>query len=175
MSTDVTSPKGQLLNRAAREYKAFHEAIQGLNEEHMTEVWLGSWSIRDVVGHVTGWHREMAPALERITRGERPVLPGVWRRKDGGFLVRGKVTDPRTGKKHQVLKPLDVLTPLDARAWLFSEHGYSPDGIFSVENICDNLGVDLRQLRQQARARELTTPRLRNVRYASIKISDGRR
>jgi len=77
MSTDVTSPKGQLLNRAAREYKAFHEAIQGLNEEHMTEVWLGSWSIRDVVGHITGWHREMAPALERITRGERPVLPGV--------------------------------------------------------------------------------------------------
>ena len=51
----------------------------------------------------------------------RPVLPGVWRRKEGGFLVRGKVTDPRTGKQHQVLKPLDVTEALDAKAWLDSE------------------------------------------------------
>lgn len=54
----------------------------------------------------------------------KPVLPGVWRRREGGFLVRGKVTDPRTGKQHQVLKPLDEVTaptPLDAKAWLEAE------------------------------------------------------
>ena len=71
------STKQDLLNEAAREYKAFHESIQGLNEQHMTEVWLGTWSVRDIVAHITGWHREMVPALERIARGERPVPAGV--------------------------------------------------------------------------------------------------
>lgn len=69
--------KEQLLNAAAREYKAFHEALQGLNEEHMNEVWLGTWSIKDIVAHISGWHREMGPVLERIARGERPVPEGV--------------------------------------------------------------------------------------------------
>ncbi len=69
--------KQDLLNEAAREYKAFHETIQGLNEEHMTEVWLGTWSVRDIVAHISGWHREMTPALERMARGERPVPAGV--------------------------------------------------------------------------------------------------
>ena len=70
------STKQELLNSAAREYKAFHETIQGLNEEQMTEVWLGTWSVRDVVAHMSGWHRELGPALERLARGERPVPDG---------------------------------------------------------------------------------------------------
>ncbi len=71
------STKQDLLNEAARQYKAFHETIHGLNEEHMTEVWLGTWSVRDIVAHIAGWHREMGPALERMARGERPVPEGV--------------------------------------------------------------------------------------------------
>ena len=70
------SVKQDLLNEAARAYKSFHEAIQGLNEEHMTEVWLGTWSVRDIVAHISGWHRELGPALERIARGERPNPAG---------------------------------------------------------------------------------------------------
>lgn len=35
MSPDAASPKHDLLNRAAREYTAFHETIQGLNEAHL--------------------------------------------------------------------------------------------------------------------------------------------
>ena len=71
------SNKQELLNEAARQYKAFHEAIHGLNEEQMTAVWLGTWSVRDIVAHMSGWHREMVPALERIAQGERPVPQGV--------------------------------------------------------------------------------------------------
>lgn len=71
------TPKQELLNQAAREYKTFHESLQGLNEEHLTEVWLGTWSIKDIVAHIVGWHSEMGPALERIARGERPVPEGV--------------------------------------------------------------------------------------------------
>ena len=71
------SAKEDLLNEAAREYRAFHDAVQGLNEDHMTEVWLGTWSVRDIIAHIAGWQREMAPALERLARGERPIPDGV--------------------------------------------------------------------------------------------------
>ena len=73
----AATTKDELLNEAAREYKALHEALQGLNEEQMTQVWLGTWSVRDIVAHIAGWHREMGPALERMARGERPVAEGV--------------------------------------------------------------------------------------------------
>ncbi len=32
--------------------------------------------------------------------------PGIWRMKAGGYLVRGRVTDPRTSKRHQVMRVL---------------------------------------------------------------------
>jgi hypothetical protein len=73
----AVTPKQQLLNDAAREYKALHDALKGLNEAQMTEVWLGTWSVKDIVAHISGWHRELAPALERMARGERPIPPGV--------------------------------------------------------------------------------------------------
>ena len=43
----------------------------------MTEAWLGTWSVKDIVAHIAGWHAEMGPALERLARGERPVPEGV--------------------------------------------------------------------------------------------------
>jgi hypothetical protein len=69
--------KDELLTQAAREYKAFYEALQGLSEDQLTEVWLGTWSIRDIAAHISGWHREMIPALERMARGERPFPEGT--------------------------------------------------------------------------------------------------
>ena len=73
----AATTKDGLLNEAAREYKTLHETLRGLNEEHMTEVWLGTWSVRDIVAHIAGWHQEMSPALERLARGERPVPADV--------------------------------------------------------------------------------------------------
>lgn len=71
------SHRQELLERAAEEYRNFHQAIDGLNEEQLTEPWLGTWSIREIVAHMVGWHGEMRPALERMARGERPIPPGV--------------------------------------------------------------------------------------------------
>jgi hypothetical protein len=73
----AATTKEELLNEAAREYKGFHEALQGLNEAQMSEVWLGTWSVKDIVAHIAGWHEEMGPALERLARGERPIREGV--------------------------------------------------------------------------------------------------
>lgn len=71
------TPKEELLDRAEREYKAFRQALAGLDEAHLTEAWLGAWSIKEIVAHIVGWHRELAPALERLARGERPFPEGV--------------------------------------------------------------------------------------------------
>ena len=32
---------------------------------------------KEIVAHISGWHREMIPALERLARGERPIPEGV--------------------------------------------------------------------------------------------------
>ena len=73
----AATTKEELLNEAAREYKDFHEALQGLNEAQLTEVWLGTWSVKDIVAHIAGWHEELGPALERLSRGERPIPTGI--------------------------------------------------------------------------------------------------
>jgi hypothetical protein len=75
--TVAATTKDELLNEAARAYKALHETLQGLNETQMTEVWFGTWSVRDIVAHIAGWHQEMSPALERLARGDRPIPEGV--------------------------------------------------------------------------------------------------
>ena len=75
--TEASAAKDELLLAAAREYKAFHEALHGLNDEQTAEVWLGTWSVKEIVAHMSGWHRELLPVLERIARGERPVPEGV--------------------------------------------------------------------------------------------------
>ena len=41
---------------------------------------------------VKRWRYEMA---------QKPVRPGIWRLKDGGFFVRARVTDPRTGREYR--------------------------------------------------------------------------
>lgn len=52
------------------------------------------------------------------TISERPTLPGVWRRKEGGFLVRGRATDPRTKKQHEIMRALDGDDPAAAHRQL---------------------------------------------------------
>lgn len=58
-----------------------------------------------------------------------PVLPGVYRRQDGGFVVRGSAKDPRTGKLTQVFRVLeDETDPKMAMAWLTRERVQIRDG-----------------------------------------------
>lgn len=53
---------------------------------------------------------------------DKPSLPGVWARRDGGFHVRGRVRDPRTGRRLEVNHALpDVTRARDALRWLEGE------------------------------------------------------
>jgi len=71
------SVKDDLLRATAGEFAHFRAAYAGLTGERLTRAILGSWSIREILCHVAGWHREMVPVLERIARGEKPVPEGV--------------------------------------------------------------------------------------------------
>jgi hypothetical protein len=76
-TTDLARAKEDLLVRAARELIGFHDSLDGLGERDLTDPSLEGWSVRDILAHLSGWHREMTPALERLARGERPFPAGV--------------------------------------------------------------------------------------------------
>ena len=51
------------------------------------------------------WNSWLAP---------NPSKPGVWRRKEGGFLVRGRAVNARTGKIKEVRFTAEVQDALEA-------------------------------------------------------------
>ena len=71
------SAKDDVLKQVVEEFAAFKASYAGLTDAQLTEVMLGTWSVREVLCHVAGWHREMVPVLERIAGGEKPVPEGV--------------------------------------------------------------------------------------------------
>ena len=70
--------KQELLQQAEQEYDGLKAAIKGLDDAQMSQTWLGSWGVREIAAHATGWHREMIPALERLGRGEAPYPDGAY-------------------------------------------------------------------------------------------------
>jgi hypothetical protein len=69
--------KQELIQQVERGFQELLQAVEGLSQEAATRVWYGSWSVRDILAHIAGWHREMTAVLERVARGERPVPEGV--------------------------------------------------------------------------------------------------
>ena len=62
-----------LLEDLEQSFADLQDAIEGLTHEQLIRTFEGEWSVRDVLGHIIGWHHEMDDALERIARGERSV------------------------------------------------------------------------------------------------------
>jgi hypothetical protein len=69
--------KQKLIREADEAFGELREAISGLDEPAMKKVWLGSWGAREIVIHVSGWHREMIPAFGRLGRNLTPYPDGV--------------------------------------------------------------------------------------------------
>ena len=73
------SDKSTLVREAHEAFAELDQAIDGLTEEPMGQVWLGTWGVREILIHVSGWHRAMIPALASIGRGEPlPYAPGTY-------------------------------------------------------------------------------------------------
>lgn len=58
-------------------YRQFREPIAALDDAAYGEPWLGTWNLSECLAHMAGWYREMAGAIERVGRGERPAPDGV--------------------------------------------------------------------------------------------------
>jgi hypothetical protein len=99
------SDKATLLREADEAFTALHRAIDGLSDEDLRRVWLGTWGVREIAIHITGWHREMIPALERIRRGEAAHAAGAYDDFNGW--------NARFVELKQGVKSADVLAELE--------------------------------------------------------------
>ena len=59
-------------------------------------------------------------------------LPGIWKRKEGGHLVRARVTDPTTGCKKEIRKVLPEASEASAYQWLANERARIKAGVLLV-------------------------------------------
>ena len=99
------SDKATLLREADLTFGELREAIGGLSEEQMQQVWLGTWGVREILIHISGWHDEMAPALDRLARGDAPYPPGTY---DDFDAWNARFVEARAGVKSK-----DALAELD--------------------------------------------------------------
>ena len=104
--TEKTSEKGTLLRDADLAFTELHGAIEGLTEEEMRRVWLGSWGVREILIHISGWHDEMIPALRRVAEGQAAYPAGTY---DDFNAWNARFVDRKAG-----VKPADVVAELTA-------------------------------------------------------------
>ncbi len=58
-------------------YQEYMAAVDGLSDEQLTKPFLGTWSVREITGHIIGWQEQMTIGFERMAKGERPSPEGV--------------------------------------------------------------------------------------------------
>jgi hypothetical protein len=69
------SDKSTLVREADVAFTELEHAIEGLDADAMAQVWLGTWGVREILIHISGWHRAMIPALASIGLDEAPPYP----------------------------------------------------------------------------------------------------
>ena len=97
--------RAKILLETEEAFGGLRQATAGLTEEKMLEVWLGTWSVREILIHISGWHRVMIPALERVGRGEAPYPPGAY---DDFDAWNARFVAEKTGVKLAVTAMLAV-------------------------------------------------------------------
>jgi uncharacterized damage-inducible protein DinB len=66
-----------LVARFQEGQKTLLDAVSGLDESQASEVWSGTWSVKDILAHIIGWELALSEALDMLGRGERPSVEGV--------------------------------------------------------------------------------------------------
>jgi len=100
------SDKATLLREDDLAFGELREAIDGLTEDAMRQVWLGTWGVREILIHISGWHDEMAAALHRVANGDAPYPAETYHDFDAW---NARFVDQKVG-----VKTADVLADLDA-------------------------------------------------------------
>ncbi len=66
-----TLSKEQLLDRIKREHATFAGSFAHLSEAHMTQPGVeNEWSIKDILAHISFWHRRLSYLIDCALRGE---------------------------------------------------------------------------------------------------------
>lgn len=131
--------KDELLSRTSEAFGELRSAIAGLDEDRMRRVWLGTWGVRDILAHISGWHREMIPALGRVARGEAPYPQGAY--DDFDAWNARFATAKRAAKTSEILDDLEASHRdfVAAAAALAHEH-LEPDA--TARKIIDGTGPE---------------------------------
>ncbi|MGH7386025.1 MAG: hypothetical protein ACREKG_12690 [Candidatus Rokuibacteriota bacterium] len=87
--------KATMLDEAGLAFTELREAIDGLTDEEMRRVWL----------HISGWHDEMAAALDRVAKGDALYPAGTY---DDFDAWNARFIDQRAG-----MKTAEVRTAVD--------------------------------------------------------------
>ena len=117
------SKKSTLLHDADQAFTELRGAIQGLSDEDMRRVWLGSWGVREILIHISGWHDEMIPALGRVGQGQAGYPAGTY---DDFDAWNARFVDRKAG-----VKPADVVAELEASHRAFVAAAASvPEALF---------------------------------------------
>lgn len=115
----------RLRAEVARAHERFRALVEGYDPIVLeTEPAVGSWSVRDVAGHLADWHRETLAAAEHILGGPKPRYHPIKHRQSFNTMsaaVRG--TEPweataadLAAARDSVLAFLDRLAPEQVRA-----------------------------------------------------------
>jgi len=97
--------KKKLLAEADEAYGELQKAVADVDERQASAVWLGTWGVREILVHITGWEREMVPAFARIGRGEAAYPAGTY---DDFDAWNARFVEERKG-----VKLADVLVELE--------------------------------------------------------------
>jgi Protein of unknown function (DUF1706) len=148
--------KQHLLHDANEAYAELREAIRNLDDADASRPWLGTWGVREILIHIAAWDREMAPALERIGRGEAPYPDGAY---DDFDAWNARFVEARTGAKGaEIVDDLDAShQSLIAVASKLDEALFAGDG--PAKAILDGTGpqhyrehaAQIREWRKEAR------------------------
>ena len=70
--------KSELLSGLQEEYRRWQTLLEEIGVARMdTPGVAGSWSIKDIIAHITGWRRRTVARLQALQRGE-PEPPPPW-------------------------------------------------------------------------------------------------
>jgi hypothetical protein len=77
-SRRYTMDRSQLLKRLDKAWEAFKASYAGLSDAELMEPGVtDSWSVRDIIAHVTWWEEEALTHLPHILNGKKPPLYSV--------------------------------------------------------------------------------------------------
>ncbi len=97
--------KSTMLRQAEDAFTELRQTVDGLSDEAMRRVWLGSWGVREILIHISGWHDAMIPAFANIAKGEAPYPPGTY---DDFDAWNARFVERKSG-----VKSADVVAELD--------------------------------------------------------------